>query len=227
MAEMTTDIPNPSVHKSKHTKTVTKKPHISSQHSLRKSQKKRQEYLDTQLRGVLPACNAIVQFPLSDKNITDFERVVAKPMDCVINALQIAHVLDTKNANILRISFAGEMGFTDTQIEDIFILHDGHHYNYKDVGTYQELVNTVETTLKPGHGMFVGYHVPALQKGHIFILARKLDNSIWLIDPQNTPILCEITTCQGSIMNKPLYKILYRSSEKLSKAQLRSRGFVL
>jgi len=226
-------------------KTASKKLRVSSQTTLRKSQKTRQEYVDTQLRGVLPKCNEIVQFPLSDKSIADFKRFVVKPMDCVINALQIAKVLDNKNANILRISCAGETGFTPTQLENVFILHDGHHYEYKEVGTYQELVNIVETTLKPGHGMFVGYtfyetrQVPVIREervfmeeeefkeGHAFILARKLDGSIWLIDPQSTPILCDITTCQGSIMNHPIYNMLYTSSEKLTKPQLRSRGFVV
>jgi hypothetical protein len=62
---------------------------------------------------------------MSDDNIRGFERLVYKRNDCFINAIQLFGALDTVNANILRISSAGDTGFTEEQIERIFILKLG------------------------------------------------------------------------------------------------------
>ena len=140
-------------------------------------------------------------------------------MDCVINALQIFGALDIKSSNILRISCAGDAGFYKEQIEKIFILLLGNNFNFKSSDNYQEFVEIIEKTLLPGHGVFAGY------TGHVFIIARKENGVIMLIDPQRSSIVCEINECQDYIRNKKEYYLLFQSPEKMTPTQITSMGF--
>ena len=65
------------------------------------------------------------QFPFKQEYIDKFQSYVDSsltPMDCFINACQLIGILDTLNANILRISCAGKTGFNLNAMEKIFTL---------------------------------------------------------------------------------------------------------
>jgi len=173
-------------------------------------------------RDVLPECNILSQFAISDQNITEFKRYVKKPMDCVINTLQIFGILDNISANIIRISCVGENGFTTEQIEKIFILVLGNKFHYKSITNYDDFVRIIEETLSPGYGVFAGY---ADTYGHVFIIARRLDGVIMMIDPQSN-MICEINNCQNKIPRETTYFLLYHSPKKMSELQLKKLGFV-
>lgn len=188
---------------------------------LRRTRTKRNELIQNR-RAILPECNILSQFAISDKNISEFKRYLKKPMDCVINAFQIFGILDNISANILRISCVGENGFVQEQIEKIFILVLGNNFDYKLINNYSEFVTIIEKTLLPGHGVFAGY---AHTYGHVFIIARRLDGVIMMIDPQSN-IICEINKCQDKIPQDTMYFLLYHSQSKLNERQLKKLGFI-
>ena len=185
------------------------------------SRKSRQTLIRTK-RGI---STMLSQFRITDDNLAGFTRLMKKPMDCVINALQVAGVLDNMNANILRISFTGDTGFTDEQIEQIFILKYGMKFAFKPMSSYDEFVQTVESLLQPGYGVLAGYTNSA--SGHVFVLARRMDGTIVMIDPQSSQQICNINECQDSIRHQDEYNLLFNSPEKLSNAQLSARGFIV
>lgn len=183
---------------------------------------KRQSILLEKRQGLsFPKCTTLSQFKISDENIAGFKRFVDKPMDCVINALQIFGALDSKSSNILRISCAGDEGIYIEQIEKIFTLLLGNNFDFQSSDNYQDFVEIIEKTLLPGYGVFAGY------TGHVFIIARKENGVIMLIDPQRSQIVCEINKCQDYIRNYKEYYLLFQSPEKLTPSQISSMGFYL
>ena len=189
--------------------------------SLGDQRQKRQSIIQEKRHLLLPKCTTLSQFKISDENIAGFKRFVDKPMDCVINALQIFGALDNYSSNILRISCAGDAGFYKEQIEKIFILLLGNNFDFQSSDNYQEFVEVIEKTLLPGHGVFAGY------TGHVFIIARKKNGVIMLIDPHRSSILCEIDKCQDYIRDNKEFYLLFQSPEKLTPGQLSSMGFYL
>jgi len=170
----------------------------------------------------LPECTVMSQFQISDANILGFKRYVKSPMDCFINALQLFGLLNELTANLLRIPTALQTyGFTKEDIEMIFILFKGNNFNFKSTHNFQEFSQQIDTYLHPGYAIFAGY------LGHVFILARKLDGLIMLIDPQG-PLFCNINDCQHYIYKPNTdYFILFNSPEKLTVQQLQFAGFQL
>jgi hypothetical protein len=205
------------------TKSNRNKDRILSVMSRKKS--KRNEEINSRrvrLSAPLPECNILSQFKISDRNITEFKRYLKKPMDCVINALQIFGILDNISANIIRISCVGENGFTTEQIEKIFMFVLGQKFHYKSMTNYDDFVRNIEETLSPGHGVFAGY---ADEYGHVFIIARRLDGVIMMIDPQLN-MICEINDCQNQIPQESTYFLLHHSPKKMNKQELEQQGFV-
>jgi len=105
----------------------------------------------------LPPCNILAQFPIQDNFITEFKRAVPKPADCFINALQLAGLIDSLNANIMRVSSAGSTGFTKEAIEKIFILIKNHNFDFKSSKNFDVFLKMIRERLIPGHAVFAGY----------------------------------------------------------------------
>ena len=165
----------------------------------------------------LPVCNILSQFRITDEAILQFNRTFDAPMDCFINALQIMNVLDTKAANIMRISTLGMIGFNKEQIEIIFIYSYGTNFDFKNTNNYNEWVNMIKQLLKPGNVVFAGY------TGHVFLIGRFLNGEIIYIDP-SIPVLCSLSNyaCEQHLpINKPGFEwfLLFNSQEKLSVQQ--------
>uniref|UniRef100_A0A6C0HQ92 Uncharacterized protein n=1 Tax=viral metagenome TaxID=1070528 RepID=A0A6C0HQ92_9ZZZZ len=105
----------------------------------------------------LPPCNILAQFPIQDNFITEFKRAVPKPADCFINALQLAGLIDSLNANIMRVSSAGSTGFSKESIEKIFILIKNHNFDFKSSKNFDVFLKMIRERLIPGHAVFAGY----------------------------------------------------------------------
>jgi len=165
-----------------------------------------------------PTCTHIATFPISDENIQSFNRIIRSPMDCFINALQLIRILDQKTADIMRISTSGVAGFSQRQIEIIFIYTLKHNYNFKKFYRfdtwYQEIENMpIRSCIFTGYRMNDG-------TGHVFIMAKSQNGTIFYIDPQiNT--MCDITeqACQAHLSNKNFYFILFKSLKLLTERQ--------
>jgi hypothetical protein len=178
------------------------------------------------IKNIFPECNILSQFKISDENIMNFKRHIKSPMDCVINALQLMGILDTLSSNMLRISCVGTNGFQKDQIEKLFILYIGLNFEFKATNDFDDLLNTIDTQLLPGHVVFAGYSLKG-SSGHVFIIGRYLNGQLVYIDPQINTI-CDILECQELIKDEgKQYFILFNSEEKLTNPQLEYLGFTL
>ena len=119
----------------------------------------------------------ISQFRMSDDNLYKFQRLVNNPKDCVINAMQIIGMIDSKAAEVLRI-MVGNRGFQVTEIESIFMLYRPHRFKFETFPNFEIWKKTFIRTLLPGNVIFAGYN------GHVFIIGRLLNGLMVLIDPQ-------------------------------------------
>jgi hypothetical protein len=166
----------------------------------------------------LPECTNLSQFQITDENISGFYRYIRSPTDCVINALQLFGLLDIVTSNLLRISAYG-FTITKEKIEMMFILFKGNNFDFKSTTNFHEFAQQIETFLKPGYAVFAGY------TDHVFILARKTNGVIVLIDPQ-IPTICDINDCQHLIQRpNSNYFLLFNSPQKLTNQQLQTVGF--
>jgi len=164
-----------------------------------------------------PQCTSLSQFKMTNESITKFGRHFQSPNDCFINALELFGILDVKSANLMRISSAGQSGFSKSQIEIIFIYILGNNFDFKPTNNYDEFASWIHTLLHPGFAVLGGY------KGHVFLIAKLADNTIIYIDPQIPPngIICDVRQCENQYLKnspKPWY-LLFNSVEKLSNIQ--------
>jgi hypothetical protein len=189
-------------------------------HKLRNNKKIRKNRNLKKMKGGLleshglPQCNKLSQFKISDDNILKFNRHFQVPMDCFINAMEIMNVLDSRTANIMRISTLGKTGFTKEEIELIFIYNFGTNFDFKKTNIYDEWSNWIATYLQPGHIVFAGY------TNHVFLIGRLLDNTIVYIDPQ-IPTFCNLDdpNCSQYVQNKNEWYLLFNSQELLTEEQ--------
>jgi len=165
----------------------------------------------------LPDCNILSQFRITDDNIKKFNRQFQVPMDCFINAMELMDVLDTKSANIMRISTLGKTGFTKEQIEIIFMYTFGNNFDFKKTNRFDEWSKWISLYLQPGHIVFAGY------TNHVFLIGRLLDNTILYIDPQ-IPTLCNLDdpACQQYVENKNEWYLLFHSQKVLTEQQVQT-----
>jgi hypothetical protein len=164
----------------------------------------------------------IAQFRIFDENLKSFKRLIDKPMDCVVNAMQIIGVINSTTADLLRIK-AGKQVFQIDEIEKMFTLYFPHIFKFKSMDGV-EWVNQIKQILKPGHVMFVGYS-DKNGPGHVFLVGRLATDSkdIIMLDPQLPPgyQYCPLKDdrCFDFISNKTNYYILNSSLGKTSEAE--------
>lgn len=162
------------------------------------------------------------QFAITDDSINGFQRMIASPMDCFINAMQIIGIINNISANLMRISSAGVTGFSKEQIESIFLLVLRRNVEFKSSDNFQEFSSTIYANLAPNHVCFCGY------TGHVFLIGRKADGSIMYIDPQ-VGQLCNLDdpTCQAYVRDKPRYFILFNSYNVIPDENIRQLGLAV
>jgi hypothetical protein len=160
-----------------------------------------------------PACNMLTLITISDEQINNFQRDITSPMDCFINALQLVGVLDTRTANLMRISSLGKTGFKKEEIEMIFIYIIGKNFDFKATHNYQEFAETIMKSILPGHAVFAGY------EGHVFIIARTQTGTIVYIDP-HIPIICNLAECEERFLtSRSTFYLLFNSEELITPQQ--------
>jgi alpha-tubulin suppressor-like RCC1 family protein len=161
----------------------------------------------------------ICEFQISDTNIENFRRWVKKPMDCVINALEIIGVLDQTNADLMRIA-VGDYGFSIGQIQAIFKYiwpdYEWRFYSYSNIST---LVNYTNNIMTPGNVIFCGYVKKSKHTSdkratsHVLLIGKRLDHKIIYIDPQ-IDTFCDLNSpeCYKYIARADNYFILQSSA---------------
>lgn len=134
----------------------------------------------------------VKEFPITDEAFTKFRRSRPKPNDCVINALELLGILDANSADISRI-FVGDNVVSQDQIEKVFetVFKDKKwHYQNTDV---KALEAYVRDSLKPGHVIFCGVERHQDAAGHAFLIGKKVDGNVVMIDPQASDIFCDLS----------------------------------
>lgn len=168
-----------------------------------------------------PLCTELSQFKITDENIENFARHFSSPMDCFINALQIIGFIDEKCGNLMRISSVGRNGFTREEIEIIYIYLTGNNYDFKPTNNFDEFVKEIESKILPGYAVFAGFEDNFRGKiyKHVFLIAKKNDNTIFYIDPQ-IPTICNVNECQNNYLkNHQTWYLLFNSTVKLNEYQ--------
>jgi hypothetical protein len=163
---------------------------------------------------------------VTEENLVNFQRLIASPRDCVINALQIIGFLDSNAANLMRITSLGRVeGFTSDEIERIFILYTKHNHDF--IGTIDgtEFERTIQEQVPVGHACFIGLRNE--RASHVALIARRANGDLMLIDPQLEIYLNVLDPTIGHYFEEYTnYHLLFRCLEPLTEAQLRGLGFV-
>lgn len=169
-------------------------------------------------------------FPITDENIYEFKRFIKKPMDCVINALQIIKIVDEYTANIMRICVGDYVGLNANQIQDILTLHNKKRYIFTEYLTNDKFAMAVNEDLPNGHVLFATGKMQGMNFGHAFIIGKTLDNKFLYIDPQieehdlanNSGIFCDLSheKCNDMFSKYSDLQILCNYDVPLSKNDL-------
>lgn len=130
----------------------------------------------------------IASFFITNDNLTSFKRLVAKPNDCVINALQLLNILDEKAAHLMRIA-VGDIGLTEEQIQETFsYIYPTFEWRFIRYTNIKTLENYCFSELQPSHVIFCGYRMYNPRKKnylrHVFLIGKDQNNTIVYIDPQ-------------------------------------------
>ena len=173
----------------------------------------------------IPPCVNLTYFRITDDQINSFETVVKSPMDCFINSLQLLGIINNVTADIMRISTAGKTGFTQEEIEKIFILLTGHNHDFKGTNSPDEFSIFIAKNLPPGNVVFAGHEG---QSKHVYLIGRTLNGTIKYIDPQKGTI-CDLSLkdCQEFISNNKIFRLMFNSEYKLTPEQLQILGFTV
>jgi len=205
---------------SKHNKTVSKLPKDLIPDTPPKSIKPKIVKESLRQRNLkLSRERNLSQFIMTDERIQNFKRFVKSPRDCFINAMLLMGMIDNTAANILRISFAGELGFMKEQIELIFTLKTSKPFKFYQMN-YEKFSDTIKNKLESGNVVFAGY------TGHVFIIGKTYNGDIVYIDPHTEVGICNLSdeNCEKSIQNKGDYYLMYHTDTLLSKDELRKLG---
>lgn len=153
---------------------------------------------------------SVSEFKISDENLMKFFKLVDKPNDCVINALQIIGILDRLNADLMRIA-VGDIGLNDVQIRDIFrVVVPSKQWRFFRYTNVSDLAVFTSHFMKPGHVIFCGYEGPSIN--HVFLIGKTMSGNALYIDPQ-AKVVCDLDyQCRHFIENKKGYYILQNSS---------------
>lgn len=173
----------------------------------------------------LPPCVNLTYFRITDDQINSFKAVVHSPMDCFINSLQLLGIINNVTADIMRISTAGKTGFTQEEIEKIFILLTGHNHDFKGTNSPDDFSIFIAKNLPAGNVVFAGHEG---QSKHVYLIGRTHDGIIKYIDPQIGQI-CDLSSeeCQKFISNNKTFRLMFNSRDRLTRDQLQLLGFTI
>jgi hypothetical protein len=178
------------------------------------------------------------EFRITDQHLQNFKRLIKKPMDCVINALEIIGVIDNTHADIIRICM-GDIGLSISQIVDIFkYMKPTYEWGFMKI-RFKALMEYCQKNLKRGHVLFCGYDAPYTidvqirrdnvkssgnrikscpivtrtrtkdSRRHVFLIGKSSDGKLVLID-KSIPIVCDLSdpSCEKHISIASAFFIL-------------------
>ena len=174
----------------------------------------------------------VPQFLITDEHIRSFRRWVKKPRDCVINALEIIGIVDSAQADIMRI-MVGDTGVLRNQIEEIFEYNFPEYtWRFRKYKDLESIAKFCVDTLETNHVVFCGYSVHSSkinehgfqyhEDRHVFLIGKSSDGRIVYIDPQiNT--MCDLTDprCLRLIDMAQRYYMLQTTADAMQTQDIR------
>jgi len=129
---------------------------------------------------------SIAQFVITDENLNQFRRLVKKPEDCVINALEILAILPGTCADIARI-LVGDYGVSIDKITAIFkYMTDLQgmrlQWRFTRYTNFDTLVSFCKGPMQRGCVIFVGIETNVSK--HVLLIGKDTSGKIIYIDPQ-------------------------------------------
>lgn len=175
-------------------------------------------------------CDTLSYFKITNESITSFDRQFNTPMDCAINALQIMGILDSRSANIMRITILGKenYGISQIQIELIFMYVIRHNFSFIPITTYEDWFRIIVNFLPPSNVVFAGVKeidIDGNPISHIFLIGRDTNGIIVYIDPMNSPpcnimdAKCDKWIKSDSTKTIQEWYLLFHSSVPLTQTQ--------
>lgn len=179
----------------------------------------------------------IAEFRITDQHLQNFKRLIKKPMDCVINALEIIGVIDNTHADIIRICM-GDVGLSSYQITEIFqYMKPKYQWDFMRI-KLKALIEYCQKNLKRGHVLFCGYEAPYTvdvqirrdiktsskknkscpivtrtrtkdSRRHVFLIGKSSDGKLVLID-KSIPVVCDLSDplCEKHLITATSFYIL-------------------
>lgn len=146
---------------------------------------------------------SLAHFPVTDDNInTISQRFIKKPMDCVVNAMQVIGIVDSRSADIMRI-FVGEKGIQENQIIAMFeyVYRRPFRFRKFDASEYQILFDGLndDQIFPRSSAIFAGV-VYLNGNRHVLIIGKNYQGELVYVDAQN-PDLCNLNNirCKASV----------------------------
>jgi hypothetical protein len=181
----------------------------------------------------------LFQHQITNENISQFQRYVHAPKDCVINAMHIIGLLDNFTSNLIRLTCVGKEGLEIDQIQKIFTLFsiingNAHEFLFLEAPAADGMSHAkmfekvVIERLKPEHILFCGYEKNGFK--HVFLLGRYLDGRIMYIDPQvDGGVICDINNdkCFSYISGAQKYYILHFNPKNLTQKEINEMGIIM
>jgi len=150
---------------------------------------------------------SVATFSITNEDLKQFKRFIKKPMDCVINVLNLLNIIDRKTADILRIT-VGYTGLEQNQIEELFAYFypNGRwrFYSYTNIDT---LVHYCQKELPINHVIFCG--ITNKKESHVFLIGKTQNGELIFIDP-SIDLLCDLADiqCARILLQASRYYIL-------------------
>jgi hypothetical protein len=129
----------------------------------------------------------IATFPFDDTNLDNFMREVERPMDCVINALELLGLLDHDAALLMRLSCVGTQGLQIDQIEKMInymsYRTESNVMIFMEFPTWGDFTTQLSHAIEPNIACFCGI-TRNDGSSHVFLIAGQPDYGLVLLDPQ-------------------------------------------
>jgi hypothetical protein len=169
----------------------------------------------------------MLQFPVqATEAFARFERQIIRPMDCVINALQILGIVQQQSADIMRI-LVNDTGVTAEQLELIFdTLYPGreHHFQPMNATNFVKNLSRMKYDQSPSI-IFAGVTYKSGGK-HAFLIERSsMGGHFKVIDAQRGSIIhCGDKPADVIHTYLPDYTTLYVLQERIKRPSVLKRS---
>lgn len=145
----------------------------------------------------------IANWKITNENLLHFERLANHNNDCVINALQILGLIDSKHAGIMRILVKPGYGVQKNEFQSILqLLYPSFRWKFIRYTNVDRFIKKLMEILPNGTVSFCGIKWREGSK-HVFLVGKALTGEFVIIDGQRNPvsIVCDASRACENYLN--------------------------